>query len=39
MVGDMAEADGADEQAGEQGEHEGADAGHPVGTQDVERAQ
>ena len=30
LVGDVAQADRADEQAGEQGEHEGADAGHAI---------
>ena len=39
VVGDVAQADGADEQAGEQGEHERADAGDAVGAQDVEHAQ
>jgi hypothetical protein len=39
MVGDVAEADRADEQPGEQGEHEGADAGHAKRAQNVEQAQ
>ena len=39
MVGDVAKEDGADEQAGEQREHEGADAGDADGAEDVEHAQ
>jgi hypothetical protein len=38
-VGEMAEEDGADEQAGEQREHEGADAGDAIGAEDVEDAE